>query len=109
MCMLRQQTCLVQVRITERLCNLDAGGFNIANAGAITSTGFTGNLTGNVTGLINGKDPAVLVNHFENMDFGGINATVNNMIDFIVNETDQDMGTITSPTNTIVDFGAIAV
>ena len=89
--------------------NLDAGGFNITNAGTITSTGFTGNLTGNVTGLINGKNPAVLVNHFENMDFGGINATVNNMIDFIVNETDQDMGTITSPTNTTVDFGAIAV
>ena len=43
------------------------------------------------------------------MDFGSINATVNNMIDFIVNETDQDMGTITSPTNTTVDFGAIAV
>lgn len=89
--------------------NLDAGGFNIANAGTITSTGFTGNLTGNVTGLINGKNPAVLVNHFENMDFGAFSATVNNMIDFIVNETDQDMGTITSPTNTTVDFGAIAV
>ena len=89
--------------------NLDAGGFNISNAGAITSTGFTGNVTGNVTGLINGKDPSLFVNHFENMDFGAVNATVNNMIDFIINETDQDMGTITSPTNTIVDFGAIAV
>ena len=89
--------------------NLDAGGFNISNAGTIISTGFTGNLTGNVTGLVNGKDPSAIVNHFENMDFGGISATVNNMIDFIVNETDQDMGTITSPTNTIVDFGAIAV
>ena len=89
--------------------NLDAGGFNISNAGTITSTGFTGNVTGNVTGLINGKDPSLFVNHFENMDFGAFSATVNNMIDFIINETDQDMGTITSPTNTTVDFGAIAV
>ena len=74
--------------------NLDAGGFNITNAGTITSTGFTGNLTGNVTGLINGKNPVVLVHHFENMDLGGINATVNNMIHFIVHDNDQHMSTI---------------
>ena len=35
--------------------NLDAAGFNIANAGSITSTGFIGNLTGNVTGSISGR------------------------------------------------------
>ena len=89
--------------------HLDGAGFNITNLGTITSTGITGNLTGNVTGLINGTDPATLTPYFENMDLGAFNTTVNNIIDFLVAQTDQDFGTITSPANTIADFGAIAV
>lgn len=89
--------------------NLDGAGFNISNLGTITSTGITANLTGNVTGLINGSDPSTLTPYFENMDLGAFNTTVNNIIDFLVAQTDQDFGTITAPANTIADFGAIAV
>jgi|TARA_B110000858_G_C17807321_1_gene478784 hypothetical protein len=89
--------------------NLDGEGFNISNLGTIISTGVTANLTGNVTGLINGIDPATMSTYFNNLDAGAINTTVNNIIDFIVAQTDQDMGTITSPANTIVDFGSVAV
>lgn len=89
--------------------NLDAGGFNISNAGTITSTGFTGNLTGNVTGLINGVDPSTLAYNFQNFDLGTISNVANNMIDFIVANIDQDFGTITTPSTTTADFGAIAV
>ena len=89
--------------------NLDGAGFNLTNLGTITSTGITGNLTGNVTGLINGTDPSTLTPYFENMDLGKFNTTVNNIIDFLVAQTDQDFGTITSPANTIADFGPISV
>ena len=89
--------------------NLDAGGFNISNAGTITSTGFTGNLTGNVTGLINGVDPSTLAYNFQNFDLGTISNIANNMIDFIVANIDQDFGTINTPSTTTADFGAIAV
>lgn len=89
--------------------NLDGGGYNITNLGTITSTGVTANLTGNVTGLINGVNPANMTSYFDNMDLGTIAVTVNNIIDFIVSQTDQDMGSINVPANTTVDFGAIAV
>jgi hypothetical protein len=40
-----------------------------------------------------------------NFDFGSTDNTVNNIFEFIVNETDIDMGTITSPAVSDVDFG----
>lgn len=89
--------------------NLDAGGFNISNAGAITSTGFTGNLTGNVTGLVNGVDPASLAYNFQNFDLGTITGSANNMIDFLVANQDQDFGTVTNPTGITTDLGTIPV
>jgi len=89
--------------------NLDAGGFNITNAGTIISTGITGNLTGNVTGLINGIDPAASYATYSNMDMGGVINTVNNIVDFRMLNDDVDMGTCVSANEIEVDFGAIAV
>ena len=89
--------------------NLDAGGFNIANAGTITSTGFTGNLTGNVTGLVNGIDLTTIAYHFNNFDAGSISGTANNMIDFLIVSNDQDFGTVTNPSEFDTDLGAIAI
>lgn len=89
--------------------NLDAAGFNIANAGSITSTGFIGNLTGNVTGFINGVDPSTTAHYFQNFDVGAIaRIGVNNIIEFIVQQTDQDFGTITTPLDVNVDLGPIS-
>ena len=89
--------------------NLDAAGFNINNAGAITSTGFTGNLTGNVTGNVNGVDPAAFANHFTNFDVGPIARTgINNLIEFIVQSADQDFGSFVTPLDVSVDMGPIA-
>ena len=89
--------------------NLDAGGFNIANAGTITSTGFTGNLTGNVTGLVNGVDPATKNDVFENMDFGNFTITVANFIDYHFRVLDIELGSIPIPNEVEIDFGALAV
>lgn len=91
--------------------NLDAGGFNIANAGAITSTGFTGNLVGNVTGLVNGVDPATKNDLFENMDFGSMAAPViDNFIDYHFRIMDIELGSCDAPNNEVeIDFGALAV
>jgi len=89
--------------------NLDAGGFNISNAGAIASTGFTGNLTGNVTGLINGIDPVSLNYNFINFDLGTITGSANNMIDFLVANQDQDFGSVITPTGITTDLGTISV
>lgn len=91
--------------------NLDAGGFNIANAGTITSTGFTGNLVGNVTGLINGVDPAEKNNIFDHMDFGTIAIPViDNFVDYHFRIMDVDLFSITQPNEEVeIDFGALAV
>ena len=46
--------------------NLDAAGFNISNAGTITSTGFTGSLTGDIKGSVFGDDSTLMVDAINN-------------------------------------------
>ena len=102
--------------------NLDAAGFNITNAGSITSAQFigdttgthTGEVIGDVTGNLDGNVRDVDVEALYNQyfapgtgDFGGINSTANNVIEFIIFNNPVDFGTITAPAVTSLDGGAL--
>lgn len=89
----------------------------INNAGTITATGFSGNLTGNVVGLIrNGSteaqnpfvDVSVLNRQVNTFDYGGIEPTYTNPIAYLLNEIGTDMGTFTDPSPISIDAGSIA-
>jgi hypothetical protein len=68
---------------------LDANGNNIVNVG-------------NING-VNWEDQIAAL--FVNMDFGPIPANISSFIDFIRYTNDVDMGTITTPVLTVIDFG----
>ena len=89
--------------------DLDAQGFNLLNVGTITTSGVTGNVTGNVTGLVHGIDIRTLASAAVGADFGGINHTVSNIIDYITFNTDVDWGSINAPNSAVFDLGAFAV
>jgi len=96
---------------------VDFNGQGITNAGTITATTFSGNLTGNVVGLIrNGGteaqnpfvDVTVLNRQVNTFDYGGIEPTYTNPIAYLLNEIGTDMGTFTDPSPISIDAGTIA-
>ena len=104
--------------------DLDAQSFNLLNVGTISSSGISGPLTGNVTGNVTGDvtgnvtgDVTGLVHGIdirpyfaENAaDFGDINPTVTNLIEFLIYNNDIDWGSIVTPNTATFDLGAIAV
>jgi|TARA_B110000977_G_scaffold73187_1_gene99051 hypothetical protein len=94
--------------------DLDAQTNNLLNVGTITTSGVTGPVTGNVTGdilgnvtgLVNGIDVRTLLS---SSDFGGINSTVTNILEYIIYNTDVEWGTIVDPGTVSLDAGPIAV
>jgi len=94
--------------------DLDAQTNNLLNVGTITTSGVTGPVTGNVTGdilgnvtgLVNGIDVRTLLS---SSDFGGINSTVTNILEYIIYNTDVEWGTINAPGTVSLDAGPIAV
>ena len=87
--------------------NLDAGGFNITNAGTIISTGVTGPLVGNVTGLVHGIDVRT-IGVEDNLDLGNIVTNINSGIQFFLSTNGIDHGTITAAASINSDFGTFA-
>ena len=83
--------------------DLDVQTFDISNAETITANSFVGNLTG----LVYGVDVRNFASYgSENAyDFGELIVQVDNIIEWIISETDVDFGTFTNPTPKIVDLG----
>jgi hypothetical protein len=77
---------------------LDADGNNFINVGTITGNNFNG--------LVKGVDIDDL-DSLVGFDFGGIQNPVNNMIQWLESFNPVNMGTITAPAATGIDFGSI--
>ena len=92
--------------------NLDAQSYNLLNVGTVSSSGLSGplvgNVTGNVTGLVHGIDIRTFLDN-DTADFGTINPTVANILEYIVYNTDVEWGSIVTPNSATLDLGAIAV
>ena len=104
--------------------DLDAQSNNLLNVGTISSSGITGPLTGNVTGDVTGNVTGNVVGNITGLvhdidirpyfaegaaDFGDINPTVKNIIEFLIYNTDVDWGSIISPNGATLDLGTITV
>lgn len=89
--------------------DLDAQTNNLLNVGTISSTGITGPLTGNVTGLVHGVDIRTIATYFEDnaADFGTINPTITNLIDYLIYNTDIEWGTMLAPNPVTLDLGSL--
>ena len=105
-------TDLVSDTTPQLSADLDAQANNLLNVGTITTSeiigSVTGNVTGNVTGLVHGIDVRTLLAP-NAADFGLINPTISNLLEYIVYNTDIDWGSITTPNSATFDLGAIAV
>jgi len=91
--------------------DLDAQAYNLLNVGTISSSSFNGPLTGNVEGLVHGIDIRDINTYFQPnaADFGAINPTVTNLIEFLIYNNDIDWGSIIAPNPATLDLGPIAV
>ena len=76
---------------------LDANGNNITGVNEMTAT--------NVNALVYNTDIRNINTFLTGFDFKGVQAEVNNMVDFILATTDVDHGTIASPASFSSDFG----
>ena len=96
--------------------DLDAQANNLLNVGTISTSGITGPLTGNVTGnvtgdltgLVHGIDIRTIAGD-DQADFGAINPVIENLLQYVIINTDIDWGSFTTPNSGIFDLGAIAV
>jgi hypothetical protein len=113
-------TDLVSDTTPQLSADLDAQANNLLNVGTITTTGIngpvtgnvTGNLTGNVTGdltgLVHGIDIRTIAGD-DQADFGAINPVIENLLQYVIINTDIDWGSFTTPNTATLDLGAIAV
>ena len=69
--------------------SLQANANNIQNAGTVSASSFLGSLTG----LVHGVDIREINKYFDNnWDFGEILPVFDNVIDYVIFDTDVDMG-----------------
>ena len=89
--------------------DLDAQANNLLNVGTINSSSLVGPLTGNVTGLVYDIDIRNINRYFETnaADFGNINPTITNLIEFIIYNNDVDWGTFINPNSATFDLGTL--
>ena len=74
--------------------HLNAGGYNITNAGSIAASGFQGPLDGPVYGI----DIRTINSYFTNFEFGAFNpAPAIGTLDWIAKSTDVEFGSFTNP------------
>lgn len=83
--------------------SLDANAFNITQAGTVSANSFIGDLTG----LVHGVDIRDLNEFLFGFDFGAILPTATSFSEWIIANTDIDLGTITAPNATEIDLGAV--
>jgi len=76
---------------------LDGNGNNVVGVNNLTAT--------NVNALVYGTDIRNIDTFLSGFDFKGVQAEVNNMVDFILATTDVDYGTVASEANFNSDFG----
>lgn len=113
-------TDLVSDTTPQLSADLDAQANNLLNVGTITTTGIngpvtgnvtgdlTGNVTGDLTGLVHGIDIRTIAGD-DQADFGAINPVIENLLQYVIINTDIDWGSFTTPNSGIFDLGAIAV
>jgi hypothetical protein len=102
--------------------DLDAQANNLLNVGTISTSGITGPLTGNVTGDVIGNLTGNVVGNLTGLvhdidirpyfaegaaDFGNINPTVKNIIEFLIYNNDVDWGSFVTPNSSTLDLGSL--
>jgi hypothetical protein len=113
-------TDLVSDTTPQLSADLDAQSNNLLNVGTISTSGVTGPLTGNVTGNVTGDVTGNLTGLVHGIDirtiagddqaeFGAINPVIENLLQYIILNTDIDWGTIVTPNTGTFDLGALAV
>ena len=101
-------TDLVSDTTPQLSADLDAQANNLLNVGTIATSGITGPLIGNVTGLVHGIDIRTIAGN-DQADFGAINPVIENLLQYVIINTDIDWESIVTPNTGIFDLGAIAV
>lgn len=87
--------------------DLDGQGFDLTNIGNIDAAQITGSFVGNLTGLVYGVDIRTISQYFTNYwDFGAIDATYSNVVDWLIADTNFDFGSMTNPTMRTIDGGS---
>jgi hypothetical protein len=87
--------------------DLDGQGFDLTNIGNIDAAQVTGSFVGNLTGLVYGVDIRTISQYFTNYwDFGVIDATYSNVVDWLIADTNFDFGPMTNPTMRTIDGGS---
>lgn len=80
-----------------------SGNLNANNKDIINARNITGNLNGNVYET----DIRPIKSYIEGFDFGGPITEIRNIFDYIVANTDVDVGSITAPADYGIDFGEV--
>ena len=117
-------TDLVSDTSPQLSADLDAQANNLINVGTIATSGITGPLTGNVTGdtagihtgdvignvtgLVHGIDIRTIAGN-DQADFGSINPVIENVLQYIIYNTDIDWGSILTPNTGTFDLGTLSV
>lgn len=97
-------TGILEYDIAPKLsANLDANSKNIVSAGTISANTFIGPLEG----LVNNIDVEEIAYHNQNLDLGAIFDSFDNLIDFLANNSDIDLGSFTDPADFTFNFGSI--
>jgi hypothetical protein len=97
-------TDLVSDTTPQLSADLDAQANNLLNVGTIATSG----IIGNVTGLVHGIDIRTIAGN-DQADFGAINPVIENLLQYVIINTDIDWESIVTPNTGIFDLGAIAV
>ena len=87
--------------------NLDAGGNDITNVNTLSASNINGALTGNVTGLVHGVDIRNIEPNTAGFDFGSLSNDVRGLSDWIIYQTDIDIGSHLSPDARNFDAGVL--
>jgi len=87
---------------------LQGDGNNLVNigtidAGNVTSTNFFGPLDG----LVYGKDIRLIAGYFDDLDFGQYTDTITNWLEYLIAQTDVDLGSFLSPSEDNLDQGSL--
>lgn len=89
--------------------NLDGQNYNILNVNTISATTVNAALEGGVTGLVYGIDirdlQAFQDTLTDGFDFGSFSETVNNILEWMIGQTEVDLGTFQTPELRDIDGG----
>lgn len=87
--------------------NLDGQGNDLLNIGDINAGTVTGAFVGNLTGLVHGYDMRDWAAWNTGFDFGSVSTDYNSIIEFVIGNTDVDLGSFSSPAAGNIDLGSI--